>query len=157
MSGLRRENHFAQCLGKRIVGCIQGVRAKLSRLENRLIVWQKQTKPFHTSPFNLWSTQQSVSPPAARRGVRRMRDNEAIEATAAYRNCWGWGPWVLCLHPFSQERGLGQIILIDRDIVEITNLQRQIACLTEDDAHIAKTKGDCCKRSRLQTINSSIN
>ncbi len=48
--------------------------------------------------------------------------------------------------------GVGKIILIDRDIVEITNLQRQ-SLFTEDDLNLPKAM---CARERLAKINSEI-
>ncbi|MGI9014046.1 MAG: ThiF family adenylyltransferase [Phycisphaerales bacterium] len=50
--------------------------------------------------------------------------------------------------------GVGQLVLVDRDIVEITNLQRQVL-FDEDDVAQAMPKAEAA-RTRLAKINSSI-
>ncbi len=48
--------------------------------------------------------------------------------------------------------GVGKIILIDRDIVEISNLQRQ-SLFTEEDLHVPKA---LCAKEKLAKINADI-
>ncbi|MDA1008486.1 MAG: ThiF family adenylyltransferase [Planctomycetota bacterium] len=50
--------------------------------------------------------------------------------------------------------GVGRIVLVDRDVVELTNLQRQVL-YTEDDARRSLPKVDAAKE-RLASVNSSI-
>lgn len=50
--------------------------------------------------------------------------------------------------------GVGQITIVDRDIVEVTNLQRQ-ALFTEADAREGVPKAEAARR-RLRDVNSSV-
>ena len=50
--------------------------------------------------------------------------------------------------------GVGQVTIVDRDLVDWTNLQRQ-TLFTEQDARRAVPKAEAAK-SRLSSINSSV-
>ncbi|MEM7228962.1 MAG: ThiF family adenylyltransferase [Planctomycetota bacterium] len=50
--------------------------------------------------------------------------------------------------------GIGRLTLIDRDLVELTNLQRQ-TLYTEDDARLAKPKAEAA-RDRLRLVNDNV-
>ncbi len=50
--------------------------------------------------------------------------------------------------------GVGRLIIIDRDVVELSNLQRQI-CFDEEDAHLRRPKAEAAA-ARLRRVNSEV-
>lgn len=50
--------------------------------------------------------------------------------------------------------GIGRLTLVDRDLVELTNLQRQ-SLYTEDDARSGRPKAEAARR-RLMAVNASV-
>ena len=84
-------------------------------------------------------------------GFGEAGQRKLAESTAAVIGCGALGA---AIADTLARAGVGHLVLIDRDFVELTNLQRQVL-YDEQDAHDALPKAEAA-RARLERINSQV-
>lgn len=89
---------------------------------------------------------QTLLPEIGEAGQRRLRAAHALVA--------GVGALGAAIAETLARAGVGTITLVDRDVVDLTNLQRQ-ALFTEDDARDARPKADAAKAA-IGRINADV-
>ncbi|TVQ31113.1 MAG: thiazole biosynthesis adenylyltransferase ThiF [Phycisphaeraceae bacterium] len=89
---------------------------------------------------------QLILPQVGEEGQRRLRESHALIVGVGALGCVAAD--LLC------RAGVGAITLVDRDFVEITNLQRQVL-FTEADAREGLPKAEAARR-RLEAIDSAV-
>ncbi len=89
---------------------------------------------------------QEILPGFSRAGQERLRNSHALVVGCGALGC--------AIVDILARAGIGRLTIIDRDIVERTNLQRQ-TLFTEEDARLGRPKAQAA-RARVEAINSDV-